>query len=138
MAFWDVIDNALDTSVPKLLEQPTEMRSENNAVTHVVEIEEDKIAKGLTSREVIDLSDDDVEENAESEVLVERQVTELKSMEWHYADPQGDIQGPFSIASLKRWSDADYFPRDFKVWKTGEGQEKAVLLFDILQHHFAN
>ncbi|XP_022952439.1 uncharacterized protein At5g08430 isoform X1 [Cucurbita moschata] len=58
----------------------------------------------------------------------------LRSLIWYYLDPQGDVQGPFCLASLKNWKDADYFPPDFKVWKMGQTQDQAVLLSDILSH----
>lgn len=51
---------------------------------------------------------------------------------WHYVDPQGEVQGPFPLGSLKHWYDANYFPPDFKVWKAGQTQEDAVLLSDLL------
>ncbi|WZZ30308.1 LOW QUALITY PROTEIN: hypothetical protein YC2023_013709 [Brassica napus] len=33
---------------------------------------------------------------------------------WLYKDPQGDIQGPFSLTELKAWNDAEYFYKGFK------------------------
>ena len=74
---------------------------------------------------VIELSDDEEEPGAE-----------LSESLWHYRDPQGDMQGPFQLTSLKRWSDARYFPPDFKVWMEGQSQNEAVLLLDILNKVF--
>ncbi|KAL9459052.1 hypothetical protein AB3S75_002439 [Citrus x aurantiifolia] len=107
----------------------TERRSESKVVMPLVEIEDNKIAGGLADTQVIDLSDGEENDNQTRE-------TDLRRLAWHYADPQGDIQGPFSIASLKRWWDDDYFPSDFKVWKSDQGQENAVLLSDVLQGSF--
>ncbi|KAL7180692.1 hypothetical protein ACSBR1_043808 [Camellia fascicularis] len=76
----------------------------------------------VVATQVIEVSDDDKEvEDAGGQLPV-----------WHYVDPQGDVQGPFPMESLKRWSDANYFPPDFKVWRMGQSQEEAVLLSDAL------
>lgn len=112
----------------------TERRSESKVVTPLVEIEDNKIAGGLADTQVIDLSDG--EENDDLRGDNQMRETDLRRLAWHYTDPQGDIQGPFSIASLKRWWDDDYFPSDFKVWKSDQGEENAVLLSDVLQGSF--
>ncbi|XP_021772655.1 uncharacterized protein At5g08430-like isoform X1 [Chenopodium quinoa] len=57
---------------------------------------------------------------------------------WHYLDPLGRVQGPFSLISLKRWSDANYFRPDFRVWASGQGPQQAVLLTLVLRHIFPN
>ncbi|KAI7985256.1 Uncharacterized protein LOK49_LG14G02247 [Camellia lanceoleosa] len=76
----------------------------------------------VVATQVIEVSDDDKEvEDAGGQLSM-----------WHYVDPQGDVQGPFPMESLKRWSDANYFPPDFKVWRMGQSQEEAVLLSDAL------
>ncbi|XP_022148064.1 uncharacterized protein At5g08430 isoform X3 [Momordica charantia] len=82
---------------------------------------------------VINLSDDDEQPRFEEHDWG----IKLRSLIWYYLDPQGDVQGPFSLASLKNWKDADYFPSDFKVWKTGQNQDEAVLLSDILSPFFS-
>ncbi|CAG7891354.1 unnamed protein product [Brassica rapa] len=55
---------------------------------------------------------------------------------WLYKDPQGDIQGPFSLTELKAWNDAEYFYKGFKVWMTGQSVSSAVLLTDVLRGVF--
>ncbi|XVF60954.1 hypothetical protein PTKIN_Ptkin08bG0089200 [Pterospermum kingtungense] len=86
----------------------------------------------ILDTQVIDLSDDE-----EDEDLTEIKVCDdVSSLIWHYVDPQGDIQGPFSLKSLKAWMDAEYFPNDFKVWKTGQSKDRAVLLIDIIRAMF--
>lgn len=57
---------------------------------------------------------------------------------WHYFDPQGRVQGPFSLSSLKRWSDLNYFPADFRVWLIGRSPQDAVPLSLLLQQVFPN
>ena len=74
--------------------------------------------------QVIEVSDDGEDEEAAGRSI------------WHYMDPQGNVQGPFPVESLKHWSDANYFPPDFKVWKTGQSQEDAALLNDVLLRIF--
>lgn len=88
---------------------------------------------GLFGRVVIDISDDEKENSNAGNM---NQDYNIGSKIWHYMDPQGDIQGPFSLMSLKHWRDADYFPPDFKVWKTTQTRRNAVLLNDILGRMF--
>ncbi|XP_048135022.1 uncharacterized protein At5g08430 isoform X2 [Rhodamnia argentea] len=80
---------------------------------------------------VIDLTSDDEDEDLSS-CQSQNHDYNLESLIWHYVDPQGEVRGPFSLASLKHWS-PEYFPPDFKIWKVGESQSKAVLLSDILR-----
>ncbi|KAK2397526.1 SWIB/MDM2, Plus-3 and GYF domain-containing protein [Trifolium repens] len=100
------------------------------------------IAEGpsVKQNQVIELSDDD-EEEIEKPCTIKPSIIkpvpeELQSSMWHYRDPQGQVQGPFPIISLKGWSDDGYFSRDFKVWKAGQSQDQSVLLVDILPKFF--
>ncbi|CAJ2637034.1 unnamed protein product [Trifolium pratense] len=91
--------------------------------------------------QVIELSDDDEEEiekpsTIKPSIIKPVPAEELQSSMWHYKDPQGQVQGPFPIISLKCWSDARYFSPDFKVWKAGQSQDQSVLLLDILPKYF--
>ncbi|XP_051140117.1 uncharacterized protein At5g08430 isoform X2 [Andrographis paniculata] len=52
---------------------------------------------------------------------------------WHYFDPQGDTQGPFTLTSLKRWNDSNYFHPGFMIWRRGDTSDNAVLLADVLR-----
>ncbi|XP_050232627.1 uncharacterized protein At5g08430 isoform X2 [Mercurialis annua] len=112
-------------------EHPTEICFENNSKIDPVEVVQ-KNSQGVINMQVIDLSDDDENEDSSGDVQILDY--DVGSFMWYYADPQGDVQGPFSAASLKRWSDADYFPPSFKVWRTGQSEKDAVLLRDILHH----
>ncbi|XP_075520343.1 uncharacterized protein At5g08430 [Primulina tabacum] len=81
--------------------------------------------------EVIELSDD------ESEPETNETVSESSdNAVWHYLDPQGEIQGPFSLNILKVWSEYNYFHSGFEVWKTGQSQNEGVLLVDVLRQTF--
>lgn len=53
---------------------------------------------------------------------------------WYYSDPQGQVQGPFSLQMLKRWNDALYFPQEFTIWRyLQNGALDVVLLVDALK-----
>ncbi|KAK9052519.1 hypothetical protein SSX86_029148 [Deinandra increscens subsp. villosa] len=55
---------------------------------------------------------------------------------WHYLDPNGKVQGPFSLVQLQRWSTSGYFPPDMRIWATHE--DKSLLLTDALKQHLHN
>ncbi|GLU12145.1 hypothetical protein SLE2022_288500 [Rubroshorea leprosula] len=122
--------------------------------TQLLNVQEKKMIVGnqklsepesILDRQVIELSDDD-EEHGDPRVVrihfgnpsgVQIQVqNDIEDLLWHYVDPQGDIQGPFSLPALKRWKDADFFPDDFKVWKKGQSPIDAVLLTDLIRQMF--
>lgn len=127
-------------------EEQTEVRDESNRQTQPVSSEEKNnsqvkvVEKQIPMAEVIDLSDDDNEAGSDGNQFLSGGNHALhdhpESMIWYYVDPQGETQGPFSMSSLKRWSDCDYFPPDFTVWKRGQEKEEAVLLSTILRWMF--
>ncbi|KAE8697302.1 Zinc finger CCCH domain-containing protein 44 [Hibiscus syriacus] len=47
---------------------------------------------------------------------------------WHYQDPFGKIQGPFSMAMLQKWNMGGLFPPNLRIWRTSEKQDDSVLL----------
>ncbi|XP_027163389.1 zinc finger CCCH domain-containing protein 19 [Coffea eugenioides] len=51
---------------------------------------------------------------------------------WHYQDPSGKVQGPFSMAQLRKWSNTGYFPADLRIWRAIEKQDESILLTDAL------
>uniref|UniRef100_A0A2P2KIL9 Uncharacterized protein MANES_04G084000 n=1 Tax=Rhizophora mucronata TaxID=61149 RepID=A0A2P2KIL9_RHIMU len=55
---------------------------------------------------------------------------------WHYKDPSGKIQGPFSMLQLRKWSNTGYFPADLRIWRINEKQEDSILLTDALNGNF--
>ncbi|KAK4488638.1 hypothetical protein RD792_004407 [Penstemon davidsonii] len=92
----------------------------------------------LATTQVIELSDDD--ENGDESTDFGPTGMDRESPDdviWHYLDPQGNTQGPFSLNSLKRWYDADYFNSGFKVWKLGQSPDDSVILADILNRIFS-
>ncbi|KAG6645635.1 zinc finger CCCH domain-containing protein 44-like isoform X1 [Carya illinoinensis] len=51
---------------------------------------------------------------------------------WHYLDPNGIIQGPFSMLQLRKWNTIGHFPPDLRIWRINEKLDKSVLLNDAL------
>ncbi|KAJ8558333.1 hypothetical protein K7X08_005099 [Anisodus acutangulus] len=54
---------------------------------------------------------------------------------WHYRDPNGKIQGSFSIIQLRKWNTLGLFPLDMRIW-TNDEHDDAVLLNDALNGLF--
>ncbi|KAL9161006.1 hypothetical protein ABFS82_08G237600 [Erythranthe guttata] len=50
---------------------------------------------------------------------------------WHYRDPNGKIQGPFSMMQLRKWNASGLFPPDMRIW-TNHEQYDSLLLSDAL------
>ena len=63
-------------------------------------------------------------------------INETEKM-WHYQDPSGKVQGPFSIVQLRKWSNTGYFPADLRIWRTTEKQDDSILLTDALAGNFS-
>lgn len=57
---------------------------------------------------------------------------------WHYKDPAGKIQGPFSMGQLRKWSKNGYFPAQLKIWRKSEKEDDGILLNDALEGNFKN
>ncbi|KAK7406776.1 hypothetical protein VNO78_08407 [Psophocarpus tetragonolobus] len=51
---------------------------------------------------------------------------------WHYQDPTGKVQGPFSLLQLYKWNASGYFPPDLRIWRIDETQDNSTLLTDVL------
>ncbi|XP_020552373.1 zinc finger CCCH domain-containing protein 44-like isoform X2 [Sesamum indicum] len=54
---------------------------------------------------------------------------------WHYRDPNGKIQGPFSMMQLRKWRTTGLFPPDMRIW-TNHEQYDSLLLTDALDGLF--
>lgn len=54
---------------------------------------------------------------------------------WHYQDPTGKIQGPFTILQLRKWNSTGFFPPDLRVWHISQKQEESMFLTDVLKLH---
>ncbi|KAL4572963.1 hypothetical protein LXL04_019752 [Taraxacum kok-saghyz] len=55
---------------------------------------------------------------------------------WHYKDPSGKIQGPFSMGQLRKWNKNGYFPARLVIWKKTEKEDDGILLNDALEGNF--
>ncbi|XP_061345635.1 zinc finger CCCH domain-containing protein 44-like [Gastrolobium bilobum] len=56
---------------------------------------------------------------------------------WHYQDPTGKVQGPFSMLQLSKWNASGHFPPDLRIWKVDEEQDNSILLADALSGKFS-
>nr|GEX96060.1 F-box domain-containing protein [Tanacetum cinerariifolium] len=50
---------------------------------------------------------------------------------WSYRDPDGNVQGSFSLAQLRMWK--DYFPSDLKIWSYYGNVKEIILLHSALK-----
>nr|GFB52628.1 zinc finger CCCH domain-containing protein 19 [Tanacetum cinerariifolium] len=50
---------------------------------------------------------------------------------WSYRDPDGNVQGSFSLAQLRMWK--DYFPSDLKIWSNYDNIKETILLHNALK-----
>lgn len=55
---------------------------------------------------------------------------------WHCIGPLGERKGPFSLPLLKRWSESSPYASKYKVWKTGQCEDKAILMADAIRQLF--
>ncbi|KAB1216671.1 Zinc finger CCCH domain-containing protein 19 [Morella rubra] len=46
---------------------------------------------------------------------------------WHYQDPNGKVQGPFSMLQLRKWNTAGHFPSDLRIWKINDKAKNPIL-----------
>ncbi|XP_042026237.1 uncharacterized protein At5g08430-like isoform X2 [Salvia splendens] len=119
-------------------EQPlTTTPFETNIATQVICSGEEN-PQPASATTVIELSDGDSEDDVQEEEGTGINGENPKEFVWHYTDPQGRTQGPFSLSSLKLWNDANYFPSNFIVWKSGQTSDDGVLLVDVLHRTFPN
>ncbi|WOL03621.1 hypothetical protein Cni_G12341 [Canna indica] len=81
----------------------------------------------------------EIEEAAEvtnSRIPDNIQIVELFENEdriWHYIGDSGNEHGPFDMVSLRFWMNEGFFDEDFRVWRTGQSREDAILLTDALR-----
>lgn len=91
--------------------------------------------EAIITNGVIELSDDESEDEASE--CKNPGIRECPDeVIWNYVDPKGQTRGPFSLRSLKRWSDASYFHPGFRVWKSTGTSDDGLLLVDVLRRAF--
>ncbi|GAB2267657.1 hypothetical protein Dimus_002640 [Dionaea muscipula] len=55
---------------------------------------------------------------------------------WHYRDPTGKTQGPFSMVQLRKWNSSGFFPADLRIWRSTETEDDSILLTSALAGMF--
>lgn len=55
---------------------------------------------------------------------------------WHYHDPRGKVQGPFTLTQLRKWNESGHFPRNLRIWRIDEALEDSLLLTDALNGRY--
>ena len=99
-----------------------------------IPVEEPK--SGISNKNVIVLSDDDQPANA-SDILARIKLGENPDISiCHCVGPYGKKGGPYSMSTLKHWSESVSYPLEFKVWKTGQDETEAITLTDALNRIF--
>lgn len=89
----------------------------------------------------IELSDaaaaDDDDLGGKTPVAAKKQTQSGPECEaWHCLGPLGERKGPFSLPLLKCWSETSPYASLYKVWKTGQCEDKAILLEDAIRQLF--
>ncbi|KAL3515102.1 hypothetical protein ACH5RR_022004 [Cinchona calisaya] len=106
-------------------------KESNNLVNLSPYAKSDNVALNSSSMAPVKLSASVPANDAETVVKInETQKT------WHYQDPSGKVQGPFSMAQLRKWSNTGYFPAELRIWRIIEKQDESILLTDALAGKF--
>ncbi|CAF1921213.1 unnamed protein product [Brassica napus] len=126
----ECVDDDVKVIEEDMVEQPSDVITTQNNKDSIY----DQPQAQPNPTEIIELSDDDDEEEEEGNDKGGYEKYDPKKKMWCYEMPKGETHGPFSLADLKEWSDQEYFVDipDFKVWKTGNSIESAVLLTKLL------
>ncbi|CAH2064417.1 unnamed protein product [Thlaspi arvense] len=91
----------------------------------------------LRSRNVVHANKDDCSKvHNNSSDIQEAGKDDEDSEIWHYRDPTGKTQGPFSMVQLRRWKSSGHFPPYLRIWKAHENQDESVLLTEALAGRF--
>ncbi|KAK8714503.1 hypothetical protein V6N13_149693 [Hibiscus sabdariffa] len=83
--------------------------------------------------EVIDLSEDEIDDAANA--MSHQTSTDHDCPIWYCISPQGNTKGPYSMRVLKQWSASSitHCELHFKVYKSGQKPEEALLLVDAFR-----
>ncbi|KAK8665167.1 hypothetical protein V6N13_005341 [Hibiscus sabdariffa] len=83
--------------------------------------------------EVIDLSEDEIDNAANA--MSHQTSTDHDCPIWYCISPQGNTKGPYSMTVLKQWSASSitHCELHFKVYKSGQKPEEALLLVDAFR-----
>eukprot|EP00571_Detonula_confervacea_P010765 CAMPEP_0172297246 /NCGR_PEP_ID=MMETSP1058-20130122/343_1 /TAXON_ID=83371 /ORGANISM="Detonula confervacea, Strain CCMP 353" /LENGTH=954 /DNA_ID=CAMNT_0013006375 /DNA_START=61 /DNA_END=2922 /DNA_ORIENTATION=- len=72
------------------------------------------------------------EEQRKKQQQAQQQVPPVTDAPWFYADPQGNIQGPFGGDEMRQWLEAGYFKGDLPISQNNAGP------FRTLSSYFSN
>ncbi|XP_065869780.1 uncharacterized protein At5g08430-like isoform X2 [Euphorbia lathyris] len=92
--------------------------------------EEQDNTVGVTKK-TIEISDDEEEHTTIG--LSKKTVDDPNSSIWYCLSAHGFKAGPYSISLLKEWMDKFSDELKFKVWKSGQSPEEAMLLTDAIR-----
>ncbi|XP_026397233.1 uncharacterized protein At5g08430-like isoform X2 [Papaver somniferum] len=129
-----------DEEIFVVKEEKNQLHSGGNAKQQA-SIEDDKQCNNETNNKnqdkkgnivVIDLDDDDDDGDACGNLILDNPESSI----WYYIDQADKVQGPFSMSLLKGWKSRGWFGSDFRVWKTGQTKEAAILLTDAISQVF--
>lgn len=68
------------------------------------------------------------EAEAEARARAEAEPIVITDAPWYYADPQGNIQGPFGGDEMRQWLEAGYFKGDLPISQSQNGPFRALSL----------
>ncbi|XP_020261962.1 uncharacterized protein At5g08430-like isoform X2 [Asparagus officinalis] len=131
-----IVDSSMQR--PLILESELKSKITEDPVSDIKGAERKHPWDSKTSEiEIIALDDDDDEENMEhafkgSELTSKGATIESNDALWLYKDPSGNKQGPFTLSLLRSWRERGYFTDTFKIWKSDQCEEDALLLTVVL------
>ncbi|KAJ0972168.1 hypothetical protein J5N97_020127 [Dioscorea zingiberensis] len=131
------LERGADVVVESLIQEPAEIGLKSGEIDETSgpkkidkAKEDDPVVFRSFNDQIINIDED--EESAPNVLQNDEASTEETCEVWHYIDPSGNEQGPFSLASLRYWKEEGFFKDDFKVWRSGEPKESAILLTNVL------
>ncbi|KAJ0972157.1 hypothetical protein J5N97_020116 [Dioscorea zingiberensis] len=133
------LERGADVVVESLIQKPAEIGLKSGEIDETSgpkkidkAKEDDPVVFRSLNDQIINIDED--EESAPNVLQNDEASTEETCEVWHYIDPSGNEQGPFSLASLRYWKEEGFFKDDFKVWRSGEPKEscRLFLLTNVL------
>ncbi|OIT33268.1 zinc finger ccch domain-containing protein 19 [Nicotiana attenuata] len=95
----------------------------------------DKLGNRLTAEPAVDRSGSETSIASLSTVNSSSANSIETDKLWHYRDPAGRIQGPFSVMQLRKWNTSGLFPPEMRIW-TNHEHDDSILLTNALKGLF--
>lgn len=105
---------------------------EKQKITASVEIDASKIQSAVKSEPTSAAAEASLSTTVAQSAVTINETEKI----WHYKDPSGKVQGPFSMVQLRKWNNTGYFPVDLRIWRITEKQDNSLLLTDALDGKF--